>query len=79
MLLPSLCALEAEGLLDQRLSIVGTALSDLDDHGFRNLAHEALEQFLPADRRGGMATFLDRLSYQTLDANEMGGFLAALG
>lgn len=68
MLLPSLCALDAEGLLDPRIEIVGTARSDMDDHAFRNLAREALEQFLPADRRGGMATFLNRLSYQPLDA-----------
>jgi glucose-6-phosphate 1-dehydrogenase len=74
MLLPSLCALDAEELLDPRIQIVGTARSELDDQGFRNLARESLEQFLPADRRGGMATFLNRLSYQSLDASETGGF-----
>ncbi|MBB4859512.1 glucose-6-phosphate 1-dehydrogenase [Novosphingobium chloroacetimidivorans] len=74
MLLPSLCALDAEGLLDPRIRIVGTARSDLDDAAFRNFAREALEQFLPADRRGGMATFLNRLSYQPLDASQTEGF-----
>src|SRR5690606_906429 len=61
MLLPSLCALDADGLLDPKLEIIGTARSDLDDRGFMNMAREALEQFLPADRRGGMAQFLNRL------------------
>ncbi len=76
MLIPSLCALDADGLLDPKLEIVGTARSDMDDRGFRNFARESLEQFLPADRRGGMATFLNRLSYQALDANESSGFKA---
>ncbi|HKR92200.1 MAG TPA: glucose-6-phosphate dehydrogenase [Novosphingobium sp.] len=74
MLLPSLCALDAEGLLNPGIEIVGTARSDLDDQGFRNLVRESLEQFLPANRRGGMATFLNRLSYQPLDASQAEGF-----
>jgi glucose-6-phosphate 1-dehydrogenase len=74
MLLPSLCALDAEGLLDPKIAIVGTARSEMDDQGFRNFAREAMEQFMPADRRGGMATFLNRLSYQSLDASSTEGF-----
>jgi glucose-6-phosphate 1-dehydrogenase len=74
MLLPSLCALDADGLLAPGLEIVGTARSDLDDRGFMNLARESLEKFLPADRRGGVATFLNRLSYQPLDASTVAGF-----
>jgi glucose-6-phosphate 1-dehydrogenase len=70
MLLPSLCALDADDLLPAGLEIVGTARSDFDDQGFRNLAREALEKFLPADRRGGTATFLNRLGYQPLDATQ---------
>jgi len=79
MLLPSLCALDADGLLDPALEIVGTARSDLDDRGFRNFAREALEHYLPADRRGGMATFLNRLSYQPLDASAPDGFTELAG
>jgi len=74
MLLPSLCALDADELLDPRLEIVGTARSDMDDQGFRNFAREALEKFLPPERRGVSATFLNRLSYQTLDASNTDGF-----
>ena len=76
MLLPSLCALDAEGLLDPSIEIVATARSDMDDQSFRNFARQSLEQFLPANRRGGLATFLNRLSYQALDANELEGFKA---
>ncbi|WP_338445389.1 glucose-6-phosphate dehydrogenase [Pelagerythrobacter marensis] len=74
MLLPSLCALDHDGLLAQDLRIVGTARSDLDDGEFRNFAREALETYLPANRRGGMADFLNRLSYQPLDATTLEGY-----
>ena len=74
MLLPSLAALHADGLLAPEVRIIGTARSALDDAGFRNFAREALEKFLPANRRGGMADFLNRLSYQPLDATTLDGF-----
>ncbi len=74
MLLPSLAALCAEGHLASDLRIVGTARSEMDDAGFRSFARAALEKYLPADRRGSMAEFLNRLSYQTLDANDTSHF-----
>nr|WP_137676448.1 glucose-6-phosphate dehydrogenase [Parerythrobacter lutipelagi] len=74
MLLPSLCALHADELIDPGLKIIGTARSDLDDAGFRQFAREALEKYLPANRRGGMASFLNRLSYQPLDATTLEGY-----
>lgn len=74
MLLPSLCALDADGLLPENLKIIGTARSEIDDNGFRDMAREALETYLPAERRGSMATFLNRLSYQALDATSLEGF-----
>ncbi|WP_336981714.1 glucose-6-phosphate dehydrogenase [Altererythrobacter fulvus] len=74
MLLPSLCALDADGLVDPDLRIVCTARSDHDTPEFRNFARAALEKFLPAERRGGVATFLNRLHYQTLDATDQAGY-----
>ncbi|WP_336985771.1 glucose-6-phosphate dehydrogenase [Altererythrobacter aquiaggeris] len=74
MLLPSLCALEADGLLHPELRIIGTARSEFDDAGYRNLAREALEKYMPADRRGSVAQFLNRLRYQPLDATTLDGF-----
>ena len=70
MLLPSLCALCADGLIAPGVEIVGTARQKLDDAGYRNFAREALEKYLPAERRGSMATFLNRLHYQPLDATQ---------
>src|SRR6186713_1413632 len=78
MLLPSLCALHADGLLDPALQITGTARSPMDDHAFRNFAREALEKFMPAGRRGSMADFLNRLHYQPLDVTDPASF-ATLG
>jgi glucose-6-phosphate 1-dehydrogenase len=76
MLLPSLCALGADGLISPNLKIIGTARQDLDDAGYRNFARAALEKYLPAERRGSMAEFLNRLHYQPLDANDISGFTA---
>ncbi|MBM0170507.1 glucose-6-phosphate dehydrogenase [Altererythrobacter sp. C41] len=74
MLLPSLCALDHDDLLAPDLKIVGTARSDMSDAEFRDFARAALEKFLPANRRGGMAEFLNRLSYQPLDATTLEGY-----
>ncbi|MDT9012615.1 MAG: glucose-6-phosphate dehydrogenase [Pseudomonadota bacterium] len=76
MLLPSLCALHADKLVAEDLRIIGTARQDMDDASYRNFAREALEKFLPAERRGGMGTFLNRLHYQPLDATDQSGYAA---
>jgi len=73
-LLPSLCALDADGLLPENLRIIGTARSEIDTHAFRDMAREALEEYLPDERRGSMAQFLNRLSYIPLDASTSEGF-----
>jgi len=74
MLLPSLCALDADHLLPEGLRIVGTARSPMSDAEYRNFARAALEKFLPADRRGSMADFLNRLHYQPNDVTTPEGF-----
>ena len=76
MLLPSLFALDADKRLSEGLEIVGTARSELTNAAFRNLAREALDKFLPANRRGSYATFLNRLTYHPLDASKEAGFKA---
>ncbi|WDA39838.1 glucose-6-phosphate dehydrogenase [Erythrobacter sp. BLCC-B19] len=74
MLLPSLFALDADGLLAPDLKIIGTARSAMSDSEYRNFARAALEKYLPAERRGSMAGFLNRLAYQTLDATTLEGY-----
>ena len=74
MLLPSLCALDADRLVAPDLRIVGTARQPLEDEGYRAFARTALEKFLPADRHGAIEDFLKRVHYQPLDANETAHF-----
>lgn len=78
MLLPSLYGLHADGLLPEDLSITGTARSDKSDASFREFARAALDEFLPADRKddSAVASFLERLNYQSLDASDTEGFAA---
>ncbi|MES2339028.1 MAG: glucose-6-phosphate dehydrogenase [Pseudomonadota bacterium] len=78
MLIPSLYGLHADGLLPSGLTITGTARSDHDDAGFRDFARTALDEFLSEDRKdpAAIASFLDRLQYQPLDASTLDGFPA---
>jgi len=76
MLLPSLYGLDSDGLLSDKLRIVGTARTELDNSGFRERAQSALKEYLP----GGFYSedvaqrFLARLHYVPVDINDPGGF-----
>jgi len=76
MLLPSLYALHADGLLPEAITIVGTARSDLDDAGFRAVALAALAEHLPGEFFDAEIAeeFARRLSYVALDATKADGF-----
>ncbi len=76
MLLPSLCALSADGLVAEDLQIVGTARSEMDDAGYRAFAAAALAEFLPEERKPSIEAFLQRLTYQALDVSRAEGFAA---
>ncbi|MBB4097519.1 glucose-6-phosphate dehydrogenase [Sphingomonas kyeonggiensis] len=78
MLLPSLYGLHADGLLPEGLTITCTARSEYDDAGFREFARQALDHFVPADRKDDSAvgSFLERVFYQRLDASKTDGFAA---
>ncbi|MFK4003033.1 glucose-6-phosphate dehydrogenase [Qipengyuania sp. NPDC077563] len=74
MLLPSLCALHADGLIGKDLRIVATARSEMTTREFRDFAREALEKYLPKNRRGPMADFLNQISYVPVDATTPEGY-----
>jgi len=78
MLLPSLYNLHADNLLPPDLAIVGSARTDHDDAGFRDMARDALGEFLADDRKdeAKIAAFLDRLSYQSIDLSDEKSFPA---
>ncbi|MEY4890575.1 MAG: glucose-6-phosphate dehydrogenase [Pseudomonadota bacterium] len=69
MLLPSLCALHADGLVREDLQIFGTARSEMTDESFRAFAAAALERYLPEDRKAAISSFLNCLFYQKVDAS----------
>ena len=76
MLLPSLYALDFDGLLPADLKIIGTARTELDDEAFRKHARAALVDHLPqgffeADRAD---RFLERLHYVPLDITRPADF-----
>ena len=76
MLLPSLYNLHVDGLIAPGLRIIGTARSDLDDAGFRELVSASLARFLPGERARAfdIERFLARISYRTLDVTQPGHF-----
>ena len=76
MLLPSLYGLDADGLLPDDLSVVGTARTELDDEAWRQRALEALQQYLPEGfyDAGTAERFLKRLHYVAVDANRLEDF-----
>ena len=78
MLLPSLYGLHADKLLPDALRIIGSARSDLDDAGYRDLASKALDKYLPDDRKdeGATASFLERLQFQPADLSQPDSFQA---
>ena len=76
MLLPSLYGLHSEGLLPDKLRIVGTARSKLSDGEYRQSALDALAQHVPAEffDRTRAGAFVELLSYVPLDATDIDGF-----
>jgi glucose-6-phosphate 1-dehydrogenase len=76
MLLPSLYGLDADGLLPDELTVIGTARSELDDDAYRAKAKEALDEHLAAGFYHPEVgeRFLKRLRYVPLDIGDESGF-----
>ena len=73
MLLPSLYGLQHAGLLPERLRILGTARSELDDTAFRaNVADAVRKQVAAPDLdEASLAALLDRMAYQAADSGDL--------
>ncbi|SEM56162.1 glucose-6-phosphate 1-dehydrogenase [Sphingomonas gellani] len=78
MLLPSLFNLHADGLLPEELIIIGSARGELDDGGFQEFAHHALNEYLPDERKDEeqITGFLKRLQFQPADLSDANCFQA---
>ena len=60
MLLPSLCALNADGLVSDDLKIIGKARSEHDDVSFRCFDGEALDKELAVGRKAASPSLAAR-------------------
>ncbi|MCE3004057.1 MAG: glucose-6-phosphate dehydrogenase [Xanthomonadaceae bacterium] len=80
MLLPSLYGLQRNGLLPQRLRILGTARSALDDAGFRTLVAESIARRVPQGEvsEAHLRALLERCVYQPATLGDMTS-MGALG
>src|SRR3569623_1688159 len=76
MLLPSLYALDADGLLPKPLRIIGTARTVLDNAAFRERARAALDEHLTEGflKEDVCERFLKRLHYVALDIKDPAAF-----
>lgn len=76
MLLPSLFALHADGLIPPQLAMLCTADGELTSDDFRSLVGATIERYLPAERRrpGTAWDFLKQLRYVQLDASQPESF-----
>ena len=69
-ILPGLYRRFLQGQMTEDSRIIGAARADLDDAGFRQMVAEAIEEFVPENRRdaGVIAAFLEKISYISIDA-----------
>ena len=77
-ILPGLYRRFRDGQMPGQARIIGAARTEMDEGAFRTQVAEAIETFVPADRRDGetLAAFLDRITYIAIDATGDGGWAA---
>ena len=75
-ILPGLYRRYLAGQMTPESRIIGAARAELSESAFRAQVAEALEEFVPADRRDpkAVAGFLDRIGYVSIDAKGTGGW-----
>lgn len=72
-LLPALYEVSLQGLLPRKCDILGTATKELGDHGFREIAEDAVKQYSRSGfQREGFANFAKRLRYVTTSHDQRG-------
>ena len=75
-IIPSLYRRFVAGQIPDGARIIGAARADLDDDGFRELATEAITEYIAAAKRGDdeVKRFVQHLSYVTIDATGDAGW-----
>ncbi len=69
-ILPGLYRRFLQGQMTEDSRIIGAARAELDDAGFRTMVAEAIDEFVPENRRDAevIAAFLDKITYVSIDA-----------
>ncbi|PJF10752.1 glucose-6-phosphate dehydrogenase [Pseudorhodobacter sp. MZDSW-24AT] len=80
-ILPGLYRRFLAGQMTAESRIIGAARAELSDEEFRKLVAEAIEEFVPEERRDAsvIAEFLTRLHYVAIDAKGEGGWSTLKG
>ncbi|MFN4153489.1 MAG: glucose-6-phosphate dehydrogenase [Paracoccaceae bacterium] len=80
-ILPGLYRRFVAGQMTADSRIIGAARGELSDAEFRQMVEEAIDEFVPKDRRDAamIAEFLSRLHYVAIDAKGEGGWAALKG
>ena len=75
-ILPGLFHRFQVGQMPPEARVIGSARTELDDQGFRDLVRQAITTHIPAEDRGddSVDQFLDRLFYVAVDAQGDGGW-----
>ncbi|HQU67423.1 MAG TPA: glucose-6-phosphate dehydrogenase [Albidovulum sp.] len=75
-ILPGLYRRYIAGQIPEGSRIIGAARADLNDEGFRALATQAIEEFIPAKSRDAetVARFVEHMHYVSVDATGTGGW-----
>ena len=75
-ILPGLYRRFLAGQMPEDSRIIGGARAALSDEDYRALVGEAIDEFVPGDRRDAkaIAGFLERISYVSIDAKVEGGW-----
>jgi glucose-6-phosphate 1-dehydrogenase len=69
-ILPGLYRRFLQGQMTEDSRIIGAARAELDDAGFRTMVAQAIDEFVPENRRDAevIAAFLDKITYVSIDA-----------
>lgn len=74
-LIPALYSLEVQNLLPERFAIVGVGRSGWNDEGFRSAMQEGLVKFSREKETGRIPAFLQKIYYQSVDAQDPASFI----
>ncbi|MCX6224147.1 MAG: glucose-6-phosphate dehydrogenase, partial [Bacteroidia bacterium] len=74
-LIPALYSLEVQDLLPEKFAIIGVSRSGLNNDQFRRAVEEGLQQFSEEKDKTRITSFLQKIYYQSVDAQDNTSFI----